>query len=481
MNFFTRIASMRDEPTAPPSSLSNSDEYVKKIAQLISGIGSELADINGAIEDLTNRIEQQFTLLASIEKSTEQVSEKSEYVANQASDSQAKVRAVDSSISESQDKVLCSLKGIQSFVGTVKEVTDEIGILSGEMNEVGSIVSDIDDISDQVNLLALNARIEAARAGEAGRGFAVVAGEVKNLATQATKATNRIEHTLGELGDRTQKLSSSSLFCQQQAKSINEDTEVVKDLINTVADSVGGISSQVSNITENTHQMNHHCHQIHGSLSAMTSDMDRSISDLARASERVSKLSKVTEQLITLTTEAGIETIDTPFISLVLETAQTISLSIEDALDKGRITENELFDRVYSPVANTDPKEFKAKFTKIIEQIVAPIQELVAKKSPLIDACVTVNVDGYLPRHLDKYHNPQRPTDPKWNASHCRSRRIYNDSVGINAAKSTEKFLLQYYRRDMGDGVFMMLKSLSAPIYVRKRHWGAVRIGYRPE
>lgn len=480
MNLFTRLKSTK-EPVPSKLSLSNNDEYVKKIAQLISGIGSELADINGAIEDLTKRIEQQFTLLASIEKSTEQVSEKSEYVACEASDSQKKVLAVDASISESQDKVLCSLSGIQSFAGTVKEVADEISILSDEMNEVGTIVSDIDDISDQVNLLALNARIEAARAGEAGRGFAVVAGEVKNLANQATKATNKIDQTLSDLSDRTTHLSTSSLSSQKEAEAIHEDTEVVKDLISTVGDSVTGISSQVSDITENIHQMNHHCHQIHDSLTDMTGDMNRSITDLARASERVSKLSKVTEQLITLTTEADIETIDTPFISLAIETAKTISVAMEDAVTTGRLSESDLFDRVYNPIGNTDPQEFSARFTTVIEQIVAPIQEQVAKSSPLIDACVTVNQDGYLARHLDKYHNPQRPADPQWNASHCRSRRIYNDPVGINAAQSTGKFLLQYYRRNMGDGTFMMLKSLSAPIYVGRRHWGALRIGYRPE
>jgi len=480
MIWFTRLTQTA-QPSIPPVRAPEDDQFIQRIAQLISNIGVELADISGAIDDLSKRIELQFKLLRDIEQSTQHVSNKSDSVAREASLSLQKVAAVEHSIGESQQKVTSSLSGIQSFTHIVKEIAAEITQLNQSMSEVGGIVGDIDSISEQVNLLALNARIEAARAGDAGRGFAVVAGEVKTLASQASRATEQIDETLGEINNQATQLATRSLSSQTQSEEIHQDTDVVKQLMGTVGKSVEEVSSQVGNITSNVHEVNQHCHQIHDALSDMTGAMQGSMADLSRASDRVSRLTGVTEELVTLTTNANVETTDSPFIKLAIETAAQTSNALEEAISKGLLSLDELFDRQYQPIPNTDPQEFSTRFNHALENLLAPIQKSGLSFSPLIDACVAVNIDGYMPRHIDKYHNPQRPNDPQWNASHCRSRRIYNDKVGLAAATSNKKFLLQYYRRDMGNGNFMMLKSLSAPITVQGRHWGALRIGYRPE
>jgi methyl-accepting chemotaxis protein len=91
--------------------------------------------------------------------------------------------------------------------------------------------------------------------------------------------------------------------------------------------------------------------------------------------------------------------------------------------------------------------------------------------------CAAVDVNGYLPTHNKKFSKPQSD-DPTWNTANCRNRRIFDDRVGAAAGRHTEPFLLQAYRRNMGDS-FVLMKDCSAPIYVHGRHWGGVRLAYK--
>ena len=92
--------------------------------------------------------------------------------------------------------------------------------------------------------------------------------------------------------------------------------------------------------------------------------------------------------------------------------------------------------------------------------------------------CACVDKKGFLPTHNDKFSMPQVAGQPEWNAANSRNRRIFNDRVGLAAGNSERPFLLQAYRRDMGNGRFALMKDLSAPIFVEGRHWGGVRLAY---
>ena len=107
------------------------------------------------------------------------------------------------------------------------------------------------------------------------------------------------------------------------------------------------------------------------------------------------------------------------------------------------------------------------------------IQERTLEFSPKVVFAVAVDRTGYLPTHNRKYSKPQT-RDPLWNQANCRNHRMFNVSrTEVAAAHNQNRFLLQTYRRDMGGGNFVLMKDLSAPIWVNGKHWGALRVGYQ--
>ena len=169
---------------------------------------------------------------------------------------------------------------------------------------------------------------------------------------------------------------------------------------------------------------------------------------------------------------------DADFTARVEAGARLAEERFEAALADGRINLDDLFDTDYRAVPGTDPRQFTTRFTELCDAVLPDVQEPIKAGSPRIVFCAAMDRNAYLPTHNHAFAHAQRPDDPVWNAAHCRQRRKFDDRAGLAAARNTKPALLQSYPRDMGGGRVVMLKEADAPITVRGRHWGCLRLAY---
>jgi len=439
-------SALTPEPaSAQPGAASSSQSLVQHLARSMSSLGKDAAEVRGALEDTQKVVTAQAQAMAAVSTELGQVQQSQLAIASATDLTRAAVTRARQAL---------------------EQVGNEVGGIVQTLHQVSDAASEITKIALQTRLVAFNASVEAKRAGEAGRGFGVVADAVKALAAQVESSSKSIMGTVAQLDARVDKFSQ-----ELRSDAAAGGGSSIHQAFAEVEQDVGRIAGSAQQSQQTTLQLA----QRSGELEREVQQAMRYLDAAFACSDRFLRLS---EELIERIADSGVEVEDALYIRGAQAAAREIADQLEQALAARQISEAQLFDERYKPIAGTNPPQHLTDFVGLADRLFPAVQERLLKLSDKVVYCIAVDRNGYVATHNKSYCQPQRAGDVVWNTAHSRYRRIFNDRTGLASARNQRPFLLQTYRRDMGGGKFVLLKEASAPIMVKGRHWGGLRLAF---
>ncbi|MDD0976045.1 methyl-accepting chemotaxis protein [Pseudomonas sp. TNT2022 ID681] len=235
-------------------------EMTLSLRELIGGIGQGATQLNSAVGQLSAVAEQTQTVLSNQRDETDQVATAMNQmaatvleVARNAELASEAATTADTQAREGDQVVTAAIMQIEQLSGQVQSSMQAMHQLAQESGRIGSILDVIKSVSEQTNLLALNAAIEAARAGEAGRGFAVVADEVRGLAQRTQQSTEEIEELISSLHGGTAqvvKLLESSQLLSTDSVDLSRQAGVALGQITETVSAIQAMNQQIATASE---------------------------------------------------------------------------------------------------------------------------------------------------------------------------------------------------------------------------------------
>ncbi|MBI5887351.1 MAG: type IV pili methyl-accepting chemotaxis transducer N-terminal domain-containing protein [Deltaproteobacteria bacterium] len=298
----------------------------REIKDEISSLGDSIDAMAGQMSRVLGRISESSSLLASASEQLSASSVQIEAGANKQSGQTGQVatameemNATVVEVAKNAQQASESARGakdvatrggdvVRQATSAIKEVAESTSVTSDTIKklgksseEIGTIVSVINDIADQTNLLALNAAIEAARAGDQGRGFAVVADEVRKLAERTTKATKEISGMITSIQGETTKavvaMSEGSKKVEKGVKLTDEAGVALSQIVvgvQNVTDMISHMATSTEEQSATTDEINRNME----SIAEVAKTNVNSITEVAKATGEMARLAGELKEMV---------------------------------------------------------------------------------------------------------------------------------------------------------------------------------------